>query len=341
MLGKVYAQFEGCNPIECFNVLDTLFDPSTAVERCQRIIKVEKCFRVCLPTLVDSYAMKGIQNVKKDLCGNEHTYNIANKCERKYKYCMYGCLYVNLNLEAVEKDVNQSLLMCRRSENGMSCDRESLGFCSDHGYRLAGIVFQSFFRPMHLNNCFFSIGEVYKLIPKADVKWLDYYELATCLDICSPFISDCVPQKWVATNTVIDTHVMNKLCRAGSVFFSCVREVVEKKCSESIIGDFLHIGQSLHKTFFPQCGIVFESEVSSPHAISVISNNSFNEVYDNLTTTQVSTELQKNSSTAVVHQHMVLNNKPFEINIAFVNRGIFILIPVLFCCHFLFVLGVV
>ncbi|GFQ83846.1 uncharacterized protein TNCT_171511 [Trichonephila clavata] len=120
------AWSEGCNPIECFNVLDTLFHSSTEEEPCQKVTKLEKCALVCLSTSLNSSVMKGIQEVKKNLCEHEHSFKLANKCEDKHKYSFFACIYINLHLEALEKDSNKNLLMCSFFLNmkGVKC-------CSD------------------------------------------------------------------------------------------------------------------------------------------------------------------------------------------------------------------
>ncbi|GFQ65931.1 uncharacterized protein TNCT_571551 [Trichonephila clavata] len=185
---------------------------------------------------------------------------------------------------------------------------------------------------MHSSNCFFSIEEVFDLKLKPLVDKSDYEDLAVCFDNNSPHISDCVPKKWIATNTLIDAHFTSKLCRAGDAFLSCVRKMIQKKCSK-LESMFSSIEQSLYQIFFPQCSKL--SELSSLK-ISVTSDKNFNEVYNHPTTTQVSTDLQKNSSTVIVHQHMVINVNHYEINIAIKNRAILILIAILFCSHFLY-----
>ncbi|GFS83789.1 uncharacterized protein TNCV_611181 [Trichonephila clavipes] len=217
ILDNSLAWSEGCNPIECFNVLDTLFHSNTEEEPCQKVTKLEKCAIVCLSTSLNSSVMKGIQEVKKNLCEHEQSFKLANKCENKHKYSFFACIYMNLHLEALEKDTNKSLLMCRQASEGQYCDRESLPFCTDRDYHLSGVILESFFKPMYLSNCFFSIGEVFDLKLKPLAYKSDYKDLAVCFDTNSPHISDCVPKKWIATNTLIDAHFTNKLCRADLI----------------------------------------------------------------------------------------------------------------------------
>ncbi|CAL1280673.1 unnamed protein product [Larinioides sclopetarius] len=313
VIDGIFAQSESCNPFECFNVLDTLFQFNSAEEPCQKVIKLEKCAKTCSLNSKDNIIIKGIEEMKKDLCGNDHSFQLANKCENKHKYLLFACIYENLHLEAVQYDVNQSLLMCRQASEGQHCDIQSLSLCTSREHYLSEVILKSFFRPIERKHCHFAIGTIFDLKLKPLGYMDDYKKLAECLDRSSPHISECIPKKWVVTNAVIGTHFESKLCRAGDSFLSCVRDIIHNKCGE-LENTFANIGQSLYKTFLPQCSKL--SEVSSALKTSEISDKHLNEVHDSFTT-----DAPKNSSeVVVVHQHVVINLNYHETNAAAANR---------------------
>ncbi|GBM18756.1 hypothetical protein AVEN_44314-1 [Araneus ventricosus] len=72
IIDGVLAQSEVCNPFECFNVLDTLFQFNFVEEPCQKMAKLEKCAKTCSLNSMDKIIMRGIEEVKKDLCESDH-----------------------------------------------------------------------------------------------------------------------------------------------------------------------------------------------------------------------------------------------------------------------------
>ncbi|GIY67203.1 uncharacterized protein CDAR_118881 [Caerostris darwini] len=327
LIGEILMKPEICNPFECFNVLDTLFQPNSAEEPCQKLIKVEKCVKNCAPKLVNSFVINGIEEVKKDFCSSEQRFQIVNKCENKHKYLLLACIYESFHLEALEADTNQTLLMCRQASEGQHCDISSLSKCIDREYYLSGVALESFFRPLYNKNCHFSIADIYDLKLRSLAYTNAYKKLAECLDGNSPFVSECIPKKWIFSNFVVDAHFDNKLCRAGNSFLSCVREVVQNKCGE-LESIFEGIGKSLYKTFLPQCSKL--SEVSYAHKSPLLSDKILNEVYD-FSSPPSSTDLPKNESEmVVVHQHVIINVNYHETNCAAVNRIMYFLIAALF-----------
>ncbi|GBM18760.1 hypothetical protein AVEN_44317-1 [Araneus ventricosus] len=115
-------------------------------------------------------------------------------------------------------------------------------------------------------------------------------------------------------HTSLHRHILNASDKAGDSFLSCVRDVIHNKCGE-LENTFATIGQSLYKTFLPQCSKV--TVVSSALKTSEISDKHLNEVHDAFTT-----DAPKNTSeVVVVHQHVVINLNYHDTNSAAVNRA--------------------
>ncbi|XP_055939832.1 uncharacterized protein LOC129969328 isoform X2 [Argiope bruennichi] len=277
---------------------------------------------------MDSIIIRGIEEMKKDVCEKDHSFQLAYKCENKHKYLLFACIYENLHLEASEHDVNQSLLMCRQASEGQHCDIQSLSLCTSREHYLSEVILESFFRPMEKKHCRFAINTIFDLKLKPLSYMEDYKKLAECLDKSSPHVSECIPKKWVTSNAVINAQFETKLCRAGNSFLSCVQDIIHNKCGE-LDDTFATIGQSLYKTYLPHCSKL--TQVSSAFKNSEVSDKYLNEVHDIFTT-----DTPKNTSeVVVVHQHVVinLNYHENETNTATVNRVLNAFIIILFISH--------
>ncbi|XP_054717862.1 uncharacterized protein LOC129227343 [Uloborus diversus] len=269
-LGNIFAEPEICNPIECFAELNAIFQSSLDKNSCQKITKIQHCVELCFLEAISDTLKKGLELIRLEVCEGFDGEKLSNKCVNKHKFLLFSCLYKSLNLEAKNSSVDQEQVFCRRGIEGHFCDRQSLVPCTLHTSYIAEKILDKLFRPMIDDHCKFVSNEVWNLEMKPSVNFVDYEDLAVCLDRNNEAVTSCLQGKWSIKNAVSSSATINKQCKAFDSFTTCIHNMIHKNCqSEEAL--FTNIEQSLYPRFFPLC-FKQKSEFQDDHIQSFSKN---------------------------------------------------------------------
>ncbi|KAG8199241.1 hypothetical protein JTE90_003668 [Oedothorax gibbosus] len=244
-----YPLSEECNPMECFQVFDTLFQPSNMETSCEKITDIEECIKVCSRNETDHYFHQGLAELREELCQNGRN-QLENKCINKHKYSLAACIYDKFNYEAEDPNANQNTLLCKQVQDGENCYVNSLPMCSDRSGYLASLLLVNLFNPVRRSNCINFKNEDRDLPIKSLPFVKDLQSFAECLDMNSQHFTLCVRKKRTITNTMLDG---GNICSDAHHFFDCIQKVLQSKCSLAQGAFFKGIREPFFSYLLPHC----------------------------------------------------------------------------------------